>query len=67
MKFYKYQGAGNDFLIADNRDGHLSEVDGVLYARNEDGSQWSKSIADICDRRYGVGADGVMLLESSDE
>lgn len=67
MKFYKYQGAGNDFLIADNRDGHLSEVDGVLYARNEDGSQWSKSIADICDRRYGVGADGVMLLESSDD
>jgi diaminopimelate epimerase len=67
MKFYKYQGAGNDFLIADNRDGHLSEVDGVLYARNEDGSQWSRSIADICDRRYGVGADGVMLLESSDD
>ena len=67
MKFYKYQGAGNDFLIADNRDGHLSEIDGVLYAKNEDGSQWSKSIADICDRRYGVGADGVMLLESSDK
>ena len=67
MKFYKYQGAGNDFLIADNRDGHLSEIDGVLYAKNEDGSQWSKSIADICDRRYGVGADGVMLLENSDK
>ena len=66
MKFYKYQGAGNDFLIADNRDGHLSEIDGVLYALNEDGSQWSMSIADICDRRYGVGADGVMLLEDSD-
>ena len=67
MKFYKYQGAGNDFLIADNRDGHLSEIDGVLYAKNEDGSQWRKSIADICDRRYGVGADGVMLLASSDK
>ena len=67
MKFYKYQGAGNDFLIADNRDGHLSEIDGILYAKNEDGSQWSKSIADICDRRYGVGADGVMLLASSDK
>ena len=67
MKFYKYQGAGNDFLIADNRDGHLSEIDGVLCAKNEDGSQWSKSIADICDRRYGVGADGVMLLASSDK
>lgn len=62
MIFYKYQGAGNDFLIADNRDGHLTETDGVLY-----GDGWSMSIADICDRRYGVGADGVMLLENSDK
>ena len=61
MIFYKYQGAGNDFLIADNRDGHLTETEGVLYGEN-----WSKSIAEICDRRYGVGADGVMLLENSD-
>ena len=64
MIFYKYQGAGNDFLIADNRDGHLQEVDGVLYAKE---SGWSKPIAEICDRRYGVGADGVMLLENSDK
>ena len=62
MIFYKYQGAGNDFLIADNRDGHLTETDGVLYAHG-----WSKSIAELCDRRYGVGADGVMLLEKSDK
>lgn len=53
MKFYKYQGAGNDFLIADNRDGSI-ELD-------------PKQIADICDRRYGVGADGLMLLENSPE
>ena len=62
MIFYKYQGAGNDFLIADNRDGHLKEIDGVLY-----GEDWSKSIAEICDRRYGVGADGVMLLDNSEK
>lgn len=62
MKFYKYQGAGNDFLIADNRDGHLKEIDGVLY-----GEDWSRSIAEICDRRYGVGADGVMLLDNSEK
>ena len=61
MKFYKYQGAGNDFLIADNRDDHLKEIDGVLYGEGR-----SMSIAEICDRRYGVGADGVMLLEDSD-
>ena len=49
MTFYKYQGAGNDFLIADNRSGelHLS----------------TEQIASLCDRRYGVGADGLMLLE----
>ena len=53
MKFYKYQGAGNDFLIADNRDGSV-----VLTAGQ---------IASLCDRRYGIGADGLMLLESSDD
>ena len=53
MKFYKYQGAGNDFLIADNRDGSVQ-----LSAAQ---------IAALCDRRYGVGADGLMLLESSEE
>lgn len=49
--FYKYQGAGNDFLIADNRDGGLHLT--------------VEQIASLCDRRYGVGADGLMLLEKS--
>ena len=49
--FYKYQGAGNDFLIADNRDGSLQLSE--------------KQISSLCDRRYGVGADGLMLLEKS--
>ena len=52
MKFYKYQGAGNDFLIADNRDGSICLT--------------ADQIAAVCDRRYGVGADGLMLLETSD-
>ena len=52
MRIYKYQGAGNDFLIADNRDGSLQLSAG--------------QVARLCDRRYGVGADGLMLLESSD-
>lgn len=64
MKLYKYQGAGNDFLIADNRDGHISECDGILTVTNPDGSQSRKAISDLCDRRYGVGADGLMLLDS---
>lgn len=50
MIFYKYQGAGNDFLIADNRDGS------AVLSRDK--------IAALCDRRYGVGADGLMLLEA---
>ena len=63
MKFYKYQGAGNDFLIADNRDGHITEKDGLLTATQGDGMLWSRRIEDLCDRRYGVGADGLMLLD----
>ena len=63
MKFYKYQGAGNDFLIADNRDGHITEKDGLLTASQGDGTLWSRRIEDLCDRRYGVGADGLMLLD----
>ena len=66
QKFYKYQGAGNDFLIADNRDGSISENNGVLTCRDSQGSTMEIRISDICDRRYGIGADGLMLLESSD-
>ena len=39
MRIYKYQGAGNDFLIADNRDGSLQLSAG--------------QVARLCDRRYG--------------
>ena len=53
VTFYKYQGAGNDFLIADNRSGRLQLS--------------TEQIAALCDRRYGVGADGLMLLEKSSE
>lgn len=67
MTFFKYQGAGNDFLIADNRDGRISEKDGVLTAVLPDGAVWSRSIDSLCDRRYGVGADGLMLLEAGPE
>ena len=50
QRFSKYHGAGNDFLIADNRDGHLSLSEEV--------------IRHLCDRHTGFGADGLMLLES---
>ena len=67
MEFYKYQGAGNDFLVADNRDGRIREVDGVLTADCADGTVWTAEISELCDRRYGVGADGLMLLENGEQ
>ena len=66
MKLYKYQGAGNDFLIADNRRGAIREADGVLYI-SEGGCELTYRIDDLCDRRYGVGADGLMLLDVAPE
>ncbi|MFN8310285.1 MAG: diaminopimelate epimerase [Chitinophagales bacterium] len=52
-KFYKYQGTGNDFIIADNRNGEWQAMD-------------SNQIAALCDRRFGIGADGLMLLENAE-
>lgn len=53
MVFYKYHGAGNDFLIADGRDENIDLT--------------AQQIASVCDRHTGVGADGVMVLERDPE
>lgn len=49
LQFYKYQGTGNDFIIADNRKGDYSQLT-------------QEQIHRLCDRRFGIGADGLMLL-----
>ncbi len=48
--FEKYQGTGNDFVMVDNRERLLPELT-------------QEQIAHICHRRFGVGADGFILIE----
>lgn len=49
LQFYKYQGTGNDFVILDNRDKKYESLT-------------KEQIEFLCNRRFGVGADGLMLL-----
>lgn len=50
IHFYKYQAAGNDFVLIDNRERKLTLT--------------KEQIAHITDRRFGVGADGVILVDN---
>jgi diaminopimelate epimerase len=54
ISFYKYQGTGNDFIILDNR---MNEYDNI----SED------QIKMMCDRKFGIGADGLMMLGASEQ
>lgn len=49
IQFYKYQGTGNDFIIINDLDGHLS----------------TENIINLCDRKYGIGADGIIFMSKT--
>jgi len=51
LHFYKYQGAGNDFILTDNRKNTVNHANPQL-------------IKHLCDRRFGVGGDGIMFLQN---
>jgi diaminopimelate epimerase len=52
VKFTKYQGTGNDFVIID-----LTKDD-FKFSKNQ--------IKKICDRKYGIGSDGLILISDHD-
>ncbi|MEJ7611827.1 MAG: diaminopimelate epimerase [Ferruginibacter sp.] len=53
IEFYKYQGTGNDFIIIDNRNGKYDELS-------------AKDVKHFCDRKFGIGADGLMMMNTKD-
>ncbi len=50
VSFYKYQGTGNDFIMIDNRANIMTPLS-------------ESTIKSLCQRRFGIGADGLILLE----
>ncbi|MES2431507.1 MAG: diaminopimelate epimerase [Bacteroidota bacterium] len=53
IQFFKYQGTGNDFIIINNLSNEVSELT-------------TKQVNFLCDRRFGIGADGLMLLSKKE-
>ena len=54
IKFYKYQATGNDFILIDNRSGVFPSNDLDLVKK-------------LCHRKFGIGSDGLILIETDDQ
>jgi len=57
FEFYKYQGNGNDFIIIDSRN---NDSYNLLISNS------SFDIKKLCDRNFGIGADGIIFIENPD-
>ncbi len=53
MIFYKYHGTGNDFVLVDNRKGDITIT--------------TEQVQKMCERHFGIGADGLILVETDPE
>ncbi|QIK16750.1 diaminopimelate epimerase [Blattabacterium sp. DPU] len=53
LNFYKYQGTGNDFILLDSRQKKI-EKNPFIFKK-------------LCDRHFGIGADGIVLIQNDDE
>jgi diaminopimelate epimerase len=53
LSFKKMHGSGNDFILIDNREGRIKN------------SQWPDLAICLCRRKFGIGADGLILIENS--
>ena len=54
ISFYKYQGTGNDFVMFDNRTKTFPK-------------EKTDIISELCDRHFGIGADGLILIENAND
>jgi diaminopimelate epimerase len=55
LSFFKMQGCGNDFILIDNRKANLADAELITLA------------PDLCNRKFGIGADGILVLKPADK